>query len=244
MATVAVSLISIEDIATAHAKNRFPASLLTNDDRDHIARQPTPEKQAATVATRIALRLTLSKTIGIYASRQPITLGARGRPMLPHGSGAFSISHTDRTALVGVCTTGSIGVDLETLREISMPDRRRAGLVAAAGAICQPHLPEDVVGVLQGWTRLEATAKARGSGIGQLLVDLGVWGGADAQLSPTAIRQRCTELIAAESIDVQDLDLPPELFGAIALTDPSPGPVTVDRVSAAQLVSQAVTTMS
>ena len=62
--------------------------------------------------------------------------------------------------------------------EIVTPERRQRIVAAAAGfAGDEKADPDSDVDVLRAWVRLEAVAKARGSGIGVLLTEEGVIGG-------------------------------------------------------------------
>jgi hypothetical protein len=69
--------------------------------------------------------------------------------------------------------------------------------------------------LLRSWVRLEAYAKARGSGIGRLLEELALSGPSWRQSPP-----RASELAAAlrrrEGLTVADLPLAQALYGAVA----------------------------
>ena len=107
-------------------------------------------------------------------------IASGGRPSLGKGLPHFNVSHTANVALIAVCRSSPVGVDIECRRTLLMsPDRRRR-IVAAAAGFAGGHAidPESDVDVLRAWVRLEAVAKARGSGIGVLLTEEGVIGGA------------------------------------------------------------------
>jgi 4'-phosphopantetheinyl transferase len=61
--------------------------------------------------------------------------------------------------------------------------------------------------LLQAWVRIEAAAKAEGTGVGPLLTRLGV-GGTSREANPPSV---------PASIEVHDLALADGLFGAVAL---------------------------
>ena len=83
-------------------------------------------------------------------------------------------------------------------------DRRRRVIAAAArlanGQPGPPHIDADG-DVLQAWVRLEAAAKALGTGIGQLLTEEGVVGG-----------EAVGGTTAAHRLDVRNLDVAGGLF--------------------------------
>ncbi|MFM1813856.1 MAG: hypothetical protein RLZ98_551 [Pseudomonadota bacterium] len=219
------------------ACTRMGTALLTDSDHAYLRQHRDPARRRAAGATRAALRLALSHHLGPYAGRQPIAQGAHGKPLLPAGIGAFSISHTERTALVAVAPEGSIGVDVEASRELSFSVARRQSICAAAAASGQSSDLDGDEYLLQSWTRLEAVAKARGSGIGRLLADLGIWGEGQVRGDDAAVEKAARDLLQQEGISVHDLDLPPELYGALAVQPARPGcTFAVQRVSASHLL--------
>lgn len=238
MSEVSVWLIRIDDFADVlESRCQSAKKILCPCDLEHIRRQPDEQRRRTARATRAALRLVLREHLGPYAASQPIAHGPHGKPLLPSGIGGFSLAHTERTALIAVCDEGSIGIDLEASRDLSFSDERRAKLLAAARSFAPVALGDDEFGLLQGWTRLEAVAKVRGSGIGQLLAEVGIWGGSHADRSADAVAAASIELALREGVSVHDLDLPPELFGALAVI-PALADATfpVRRVTAAQVM--------
>ncbi|MCL4765290.1 MAG: hypothetical protein KJZ80_03555 [Hyphomicrobiaceae bacterium] len=181
---------------------------------------------------RIALRVLLEGAVGPKLRLVPFRTSRRGKPALPWRAGVeFSLSHSGRLGLVAIAA-GPVGVDLEHEREVRFPADRQQAMLAAARALAPTagragDRAPDAPGILQAWVRLEAWGKARGSGVGALLHDLGIrgrrWtagGGAadDGELAAALLRQ--------EALDLHDLDLPPGLFGAVAGHDlAAPPPV-------------------
>jgi 4'-phosphopantetheinyl transferase len=132
---------------------------------------------------RIALRIVLERMAGPEARGVDFEIATGGRPALGAGLPHFSLSHTGAVALIAVSRLGSLGVDIEKMRELSMNAGRRSRIVAAATALA-PDVsfnPDNDADVLRAWVGLEAVAKARGSGIGVLLTEAGVIGGGASQ---------------------------------------------------------------
>lgn len=126
--------------------------------------------------SHVALRLVLSRWVGAAARRTPYRLEPRGRPRLMFpGAPHFSLAHTATAALIGVSRPGAIGVDIEALRDLEMPDGRRSRLEAAGQAL-NPNepLPAEAGSrrTLQAWVRFEAWSKRTGEGIGRNLSQL------------------------------------------------------------------------
>lgn len=143
-------------------------------------------------AAAIALRLLLARVAGDGRfDRVAFTQQPTGKPELPsdlltHGEIAFSLSHAQDLGLIAVSRSGPIGVDIEGQRQLHMSPARRQAIVAAAARVAIEATFGDAAedcNVLRAWVCLEAYAKARGCGIGQVLTDAGV-------LSPSVGAQR------------------------------------------------------
>lgn len=138
-------------------------------------------RQSLWRATRIATRIVLERAAGPGLRRVDFEIAATGRPSLAAGYPHFNVSHTGSVALIAVSPLVSPGVDIEQRRPLSMSEDRRGRIVKAASALgeASPFDPASDADVLRAWVRLEAVAKARGTGIGVLLTDAGVIGGAE-----------------------------------------------------------------
>jgi len=175
---------------------------------------------------RIALRIILERIAGPGLRHQPLRIGPLGKPGLPEGAGIeFNLAHTRRYALIAV-SSALVGVDLEEEREVRFPQDRQQAMLAAARAIAgdRPASRGDTDhDILRAWTRLEAWAKARGSGIGVLLQDLGIRGSRTGKCSSgTDFGAIALQLLQKEAFTVRDLDLPAPLYGALAVKAASP----------------------
>ncbi len=67
---------------------------------------------------------------------------------------------------------------------------------------------------MQAWSRLEAFAKARGSGLARLLADVGVRGGSS---TPARVEAAARRVVGEAGLKVRDLTLPPGLYGAVTV---------------------------
>jgi 4'-phosphopantetheinyl transferase len=189
-----------------------------------LARLPSgsdTQRRLQARAARIALRILVERAFGPHWRGIDYTYSPTGKPALAGGAaGGFSLSHSGGQALIGLCSEGGIGVDLERQRTISMPEARQK-LVVAAGEGFAPGAPlcEDAESrLLQAWVRLEAVAKTDGVGIGRLLGRLGFWSdearGADG--AGTA-RSNAERLARSAGLKVHDLAAGEDLFAAVAI---------------------------
>lgn len=187
------------------ASDRLRAQRLSGDS----------SRQSLWRAARIATRIVLEGAAGPQVRRLDFEISDGGRPKLGEGFPHFNVSHTADVALIAVCRSSAVGVDIERRRVLSMTPERRQRIVAAAAGFAgnEKTDPDSDVDVLRAWVRLEAVAKARGSGIGVLLTEEGVIGGAtgkrESAKSSLAIANLAVETpyIAAVAADV----LPPEI---------------------------------
>ena len=190
-------------------------------------------------AVRIALRLLLARQDLGTSGSEPLRRSASGKPHLPGVDFDFSVSHSGGHALIALSKSFKLGVDLERMRTVRIAEPRRSQIHAAGAALVSADRPRtgsgtpDHLAVLRAWTRLEAWAKARGTGIGSLLTDLGVMG-SGARSAPAVAARNASRMSAAEGIAVLDLDLPGDLIGAL-VTRPAilEGRLTVTRLTEA-----------
>jgi 4'-phosphopantetheinyl transferase len=164
-------------------------------------------------AAHIALRIALERHTGAGIRGVPYDIEAGGRPRLssdahlaarPH----FSLAHAGPYALIAISHAGPVGSDLEVTRPIHVSAERRERIERAAARLAPdaplPETSDDRF--LQAWVRLEAVAKATGTGIGRVLTEAGVIGGA---ISTTAVS-------LATSCTARDLTLERGCFAAVA----------------------------
>lgn len=201
---------------------------LSEDDRLRASRFADDGHRRGWMAAHIALRLVIEQAGGVSVRRASFAQTANGRPFLADAPFDFSLSHAARHALIGITGCAPIGVDVEGMREIRMEAGRRSAIESAGAALTSDALPSvsDTVRFLQAWVRLEALAKAEGTGMARVLSKAGAYGprrglAVDAQILPAGLR-------------VMDLALGPDLFGAVALSSATVGlqvadmPVDID----------------
>lgn len=161
---------------------------LSPSDRLRVERlSGGPVRQARWRASRIATRIALERWAGRSVRGAEFEIATGGRPSLGDGLPHFNVSHTASVALIAVCRSLSVGVDIECQRALSMSSERRRRIVTAAADLAAIGAinPESDLDVLRAWVRLEAIAKARGSGIGVLLTEEGVIGGSERSARET-----------------------------------------------------------
>jgi phosphopantetheinyl transferase len=218
---------------------------LTVQDRNVAATIKDGQARRWRLTAHAALRLLLERIAGADVRGQPIVRGVHAKPALAGDAARFSLSHADGMALIGLTKRGDIGVDLERFRPLRMSPRRRAGIIAAAAGLAGREAadPRGDQALLQAWCRLEAYAKARGTGLAVTLVELGLRDARRArscgQIASTA--RRCAR---AAGLKVKDVELPQGLYGAIALSGSAMparvGSFPTDRAGLERLAAPAV----
>lgn len=184
---------------------------LSEADQQRVAaRQAQTGGDTLWRTARIALRIVLERWAGPSLRQRSFITEAGGRPRLADGLPAFSHAHSGGAALIAVAPQDPIGVDLEALRPLRMSDDRRMR-VEQAGQRLAPGVPlsgDETQRCLQAWVRLEAVAKASGSGIGATLTDAGVVGPREGRASAPAPQ--------TAPLVVRDLLLAEGYFAAVA----------------------------
>jgi len=169
------------------------------------------------LAAHVALRIVLERVAGRAARRAAFTRSAGGKPQLEDARAAFSLAHSPGAALIAIARGGTVGVDLECARKVRVREPRRSRIEVAAAALNpeEPLPAEQEVRFLQAWVRLEAFAKAEGSGIGRLLTRLGISG--DAAGSEVEFRARIDSVLGATQVAAtRDVALDGGLFAAVS----------------------------
>ncbi|MFA5950351.1 MAG: hypothetical protein WC807_08715 [Hyphomicrobium sp.] len=199
---------------------------LSSVDEQRLAATADVSARRERRASHIALRLCLERIAGPAARGVPYTFSSSGKPWLAGTGVSFSLSHIPGRALIGVTTRGEIGVDLERSRSVRITGERRQAIERAgielAGGLALPEAHE--ARFLTAWVRLEAIAKAEGSGVG---AHLSVFLGRRQKLPPPRLsggQQRALGPLIA-----RDLDVASGFYAAVAL------PKTIETPSLAPL---------
>jgi 4'-phosphopantetheinyl transferase len=191
--------------------------LLSDRERTRAAEFSDRAQAGDWLAAHIALRLVLERVAGRAARGVAFTRSASGKPRLEGAPVSFSLSHVAGAALIAVARGGIVGVDLERARDVRVREPRRARVEAAAAALNPSEAlpPVGEARFLQAWVRLEAFAKAEGSGVGRLLTRLGVSG--DAAGSEAEFRARIDSVLEATQVAAtRDVALGEGLYAAVA----------------------------
>jgi 4'-phosphopantetheinyl transferase len=123
--------------------------LLSQEERRRAGEPPFAPRKRRYVARQGALREILARHAAVPPERLQLARSNRGKPMVAGGGSLrFSVSDSADLALVAVARR-EVGVDVE---------RVRSRAAAARAAI-------DTEAFFEGWTRLEATGKALGTGL-------------------------------------------------------------------------------
>ena len=236
---VQVWLVELEEAAAALEAEEVRHPRLSDDDLDRIAALAAPQLQRQRRLTAIALRLLIAARLSSDRfDRVPFARTPAGKPELPGAPLSFSLAHSEGRALLAIADGRPLGVDLEAERTLRMAPARQWALMRAAEAVVLPKMrgadlssgtgEPAPASVLQAWVRLEALAKAEGSGIARVLTAAGVMGRPVQQeryaQQPDVASGGLDDWVAAYSsagFGVCDLHLPPDTarqpwYGALA----------------------------
>lgn len=225
-ASLAITLVELDRLEAALERADTAEGLLSADERAWTTPAPVDMRRRRRTA-RIALRLLLAKAGAAGARGEPLTVDRHGKPHLPNGEPAFSLAHSGGLALVVIGVKGPLGIDIEARRDhaVQLSADRQAKIIAAARALLAVPDTGDIdfpvaslgtTAFLAAWTRLEAFAKARGTGIGALLTDLGITVGGAVSKTVEDVQKSAAALSNAAGIAVARLHLPADTYGAVA----------------------------
>lgn len=158
----------------------------------------------------IALRILLERKCGPHVRRAQFAVSASGKPALASDKTGFSLAHTRASALIALAADGPLGVDLERARKVRMPDARRAPIERAAVALAAgaPLVGTDAdARFLNAWVRIEAVAKAEGTGVGPIL----------ERLRPNRAQAAPAPSAVGSGVVAHDIAVADGLFAAVAL---------------------------
>jgi len=208
-------LVDLDASAEALERIEAAAPRLPLEQRARLEAIRDPAARRERMLSHIALRILLEQASGTSAVRKlPFEIGASGKPSLPAGYPSFSLAHTNGHALIAIAPRGRLGVDIERLRPISIPDARRVPIEAeavrlAAGAPLAGERDRDAR-FLRAWVRIEAVAKAEGTGVGPMLERL-------RPAVESSVLRQSAHPGACHSVVAHDVPVPEGLFAAVAL---------------------------
>ena len=144
---------------------------LSADECDRVQRFKYSQHQRDFVASRGALRLHLAQYLDCHPKEIRFDYGGHGKPKLASYSNLhFNLAHSHKRALIVVCKTAAIGVDLEKVRPVPelLSLAKRFFHVSEYESIAA--LPEalQLEKFFAYWTCKEAYLKATGTGLSQV----------------------------------------------------------------------------
>jgi 4'-phosphopantetheinyl transferase len=108
------------------------------------------------ISAHVFLRRVLARYLDCEPAGVQIVAGDTGKPLLKDGGLWFNLSHSHGMAAVAVTRCGSVGIDVEQVRDLPEQD-----------SIAARYFPPGEPGsFFERWTRLEALVKASGRGLG------------------------------------------------------------------------------
>lgn len=148
--------------------------LLSESERHRAEHFRQPADRRRFVLSHAALRLIVSRMIGIAADALPLSASPQGKPFLntPHAAVQFNLSHSRDMALLAVMphTSVQVGVDIEWQRPLR--DHRGddlAGMIKQVCTVDETHLIEASTHpeqhFYQCWVAKEAVLKCIGTGL-------------------------------------------------------------------------------
>ena len=217
MADVELWFVDLERAAAALDALEAETPRLPDADSARFAAMTDAAARRNRRCAHIALRLLLERACGPVIRQAPFDVSASGKPTLAGVATRFSLAHTVACALIAIASEGPVGVDIEQTRKVRMPDVRRAPIERAAVALAAGRPLADGspdTRLLAAWVRIEAVAKATGSGVGPML----------ELLRPRRVSDGDKGLADSSEVVAHDLALAPGLFAAIALPPGRPPP--------------------
>lgn len=214
MAETELWLVDLDAAASALEAIEAATPRLSKDVAQRLAEMADEAGRRERRLAHIALRILLESRLGPDIRHAPFVRSAAGKPSLDGADLAFSLAHTTGLALFAVSDNGGpLGVDIERLRSVSMPEARRAPIEQEAVALAAgaPLAGTDAdARFLSAWVRLEAAGKAHGSGIGPLLEQLRP-GRENQDALPRPLANETSQIVA------HDVPIADGVFAAIAL---------------------------
>jgi 4'-phosphopantetheinyl transferase len=196
------------------------SQLLNQDEHDRAARFIVPAPHIQFVLSRAFLRTTLGRYLGVAPREVQFRTAEHGKPELADGSDLkFNLSHTDGTTVVALTRGRRIGVDVEKIREnlnpLEMGDRFFSKK-EAQWLRSQPE-SERFSAFFACWAAKESYIKAWGEGLSMPLADFGII----PQVGNTKLELEVYgKPAAAREWSIWQLDLGPDLRGAVAVENP------------------------
>lgn len=144
--------------------------ILSADERARCMRLISAEKQRAFASARVALRIILSRYLGLLPEEIQFGYSRLGKPYLVYPSLSediqFNLSHSGRWMVLGICKRSNVGVDVEKIRLVNQ-NWALGQLFSAEERAYISSAPKNKqnTAFIAAWTIKEAAAKASGGGL-------------------------------------------------------------------------------
>jgi 4'-phosphopantetheinyl transferase len=140
---------------------------LSVDELERAAKYRTQDVCNRYIVRRAALRIVLSRYLGILPPAVEFTYGAYGKPVLDKNAIHFNLSHSDDLAILGISMAHELGIDIEATRPLADMALVAQHHFSSAEQTDLFALPEaqQLRGFYNCWTRKEAFIKADGRGL-------------------------------------------------------------------------------
>lgn len=139
---------------------------LAPEERAQAARFRFPLDRDRYILAHASLRAILGRYLTVPPEQLVFRYGHQGKPELASGGIHFSLSHSHDLVVCAIAASGPLGVDIELVRP-GVAEALAGSLSPASrhmlDALPRPSRRE---AFFQGWTRMEAHAKAVGEGLG------------------------------------------------------------------------------
>lgn len=194
-------------------------TLLGSHERERAQRFRHTRDRETYVLAHACWRAVLGVVLDRDAASVPLASSPHGQPQLPGTAYATSLSHSDSHVAIAVARALVVGVDIERFPPRHLLHGLLDVLCSAAEAVAIEALPAamQTSALLALWTRKEALLKAFGVGLRE--APAAIVADVDRAIEPPA------SAADAPACHVFQLELPPQLIGALAL------PIAVTRHS-------------
>ena len=143
-------------------------SLLSDEEKDRLARLKITNKREEFLCSRGILRIILSRYVTEDPKNLTVNYTSAGKPFLPGTGIQFNISHSKDFLLCGISLNKQIGLDIQEIYSISSLDRIINNFFSPAETRYLHTLPSGETyreHFFAIWTAKEAYLKAVGDGI-------------------------------------------------------------------------------
>lgn len=186
---------------------------LSPDEKARADRFKFPIHRDRFITARGILRMLLANYLNQSPDQLAFCYGDRGKPALAKGELQFNVSHSEDFALYALSCDRAVGIDVEKIRAIDNLEglTSRFFTLGEHQAIVQLPMEQREKMFFRYWTCKEAYLKATGEGLSQLA-------GLEISLKDSAqLKTISTPQTEIQNWVLQELELPPEFVGAIAI---------------------------